>query len=135
MSDLRSVAAALAALAIPMLAAGAAQAQTAQAQDAALIERGEDLLHRNCSMCHAVGAAGASPNAVAPLFREMHRRYPIDNLAEALAEGILTGHPQMPQFTFDPDEVEAIIAYLKSIQTRQGASLPRSGDRPIRNGG
>jgi K+-transporting ATPase ATPase B chain len=40
------------------------------------------------------------------------------NFAEALAEGIRTGHPQMPEFVFAPDEVDSIIAYLKSIQAR-----------------
>jgi len=56
----------------------------------------------------------------------------VDNLAEALAEGILTGHPQMPEFAFPPDDVAAIIAYLKSIQTHQGAQLgpgPATGRR------
>jgi hypothetical protein len=46
------------------------------------------------------------------------KRYPIDSLEEALAEGMLSGHPDMPEFSFDADEVGAIIAYLKSIQQR-----------------
>jgi mono/diheme cytochrome c family protein len=88
------------------------------------VERGQDLVLRNCSMCHAVGLTGESPNSTAPHFRELARRYPIDNLAEALAEGILTAHPQMPEFVFPPEDVEAIIDYLKSIQVRQGARTP-----------
>jgi hypothetical protein len=39
-------------------------------------------------------------------------------LAEALAEGIFVGHPDMPEFVFEADEVGAILAYLKSIQER-----------------
>ena len=74
-------------------------------------------------MCHAVGRSGASPNTAAPPFRDLHQRYPVDSLAEALAEGILTGHPQMPEFRFAPEEVNDIILYLKSIQTEQGAAL------------
>jgi cytochrome c len=35
-----------------------------------------------------------------------------------LAEGLFVGHPDMPQFTFEPQDVGAIIAYLKSIQER-----------------
>ncbi len=124
MNTAKPLAAAVAALALGLLAAPAARAQDAQTR------RGGDLLERNCAMCHAVGAKGDSPNAVAPPFREIHLRYPIDNLAEALSEGILTGHPQMPQFTFKDDEVRAIIAYLKSIQTRQGADLAAPGKPP-----
>ena len=44
------------------------------------------------------------------------RKYPIENLAEALAEGIVSGHPDMPIFVFSPHAVDAIVAYLKSIQ-------------------
>jgi hypothetical protein len=36
-----------------------------------------------------------------------------------LAEGLLTGHPMMPEFRFPPEDGKAIIRYLKSIQTRQ----------------
>jgi len=120
MINFRPLAAGLAALLLP-LGAGAAHAQ------ATVADQGRDLLERNCAMCHAVGVTGDSPNSIAPAFREMHTRYPIDNLAEALGEGILTGHPQMPQFTFDADEVQAILTYLKSIQTRQGAVVPPVG--------
>lgn len=37
-------------------------------------------------------------------------------LEEALAEGIYVGHPDMPVFRFEPDEVEALIDYIQSIQ-------------------
>ena len=78
--------------------------------------RGRAILEENCSRCHAVGATGASPLAAAPAFRTLGKRYPIDDLEEALAEGILTGHPTMPEFSFEPADVAAIIAYLKSLQ-------------------
>ena len=35
---------------------------------------------------------------------------------EPLAEGIITGHPTMPEFRFDPGQVGDIIAYLKSLE-------------------
>jgi cytochrome c len=89
------------------------------------VERGHDLVQANCSMCHAIGTAGDSPNPLSPPFRTLHERYPVENLAEALAEGILVGHPQMPQFRFAADEVADIIAYLQSIQTHAHALAPR----------
>ncbi len=88
--------------------------------------RGLELVQRNCGMCHAVGRSGASPNPTAPPFRDLNQRYPVDNLAEALAEGILTGHPQMPEFQFSADQVQDILQYLNSIQTKQPADAGRS---------
>jgi cytochrome c len=89
------------------------------AQDkAAILKRGEELLTKNCSRCHAVGRTGASPHAEAPPFRTLSQKYPIAGLAEALAEGLFVGHPDMPEFTFEADEVGAIIDYLESIQER-----------------
>jgi mono/diheme cytochrome c family protein len=80
--------------------------------------RGQDLLERNCSRCHAVQRTGASPHADAPPLRTLARKYPIEGLSEALAEGLSVGHPDMPEFAFAPDEVGAILDYLKSIQER-----------------
>jgi cytochrome c len=37
-------------------------------------------------------------------------------LAEALAEGLSVGYPDMPELAFEPDQIAAILAYLKSIQ-------------------
>jgi len=78
--------------------------------------RGELLLTRNCARCHAVGPTGASSHPAAPPFRTLSRKYKIEGLAEALAEGLSTGHPDMPEFVFAPEDVGAIIDYLQSIQ-------------------
>jgi mono/diheme cytochrome c family protein len=51
----------------------------------------------------------------APPFRELHRRYPVDDLAEAFAEGITTGHPSMPEYRLAPDQIEDVLAYLRSL--------------------
>jgi cytochrome c len=92
---------------------------TAFAQGITSIEgRGEALLAKNCSRCHAIGRTGASPHPAAPAFRTLSQKYPIEGLAEALAEGIYVGHSDMPEFAFESKDVGAIIAYLKSIQVR-----------------
>jgi mono/diheme cytochrome c family protein len=82
------------------------------------LKQGEALLTRDCARCHAVGPAGNSPRADAPAFRTLSGRYPIESLEEALGEGIMSGHPDMPEFKYDADDVGAIIDYLKSIQPR-----------------
>jgi cytochrome c len=79
-------------------------------------QRGLVIVRTNCSRCHAVGKMGDSPLPIAPPFRALHKRYPVDDLQEPLAEGIVTGHPTMPEFRFDPGQVGDIIAYLKSLE-------------------
>ncbi len=88
----------------------------AQAAEKDLTAKGEALVKENCSRCHAVGKEGDSPHPQAPPFRTLSSKYPIEDLAESLAEGIVSGHPDMPIFVFNPHDVEAIIDYLNSIQ-------------------
>ena len=100
---------------VAVVTLGAVPSLSAQEKSAPL-KRGAALLTRNCARCHATGTAGSSPHPEAPPFRTLSRRYPVEGLAEALAEGLFVGHPDMPQFTFEPQDVGAIISYLKSIQ-------------------
>jgi cytochrome c len=90
----------------------------ARAEDADLVKQGEALVSKECSRCHGIGRTDASRHPQAPPFRTLSKRYPIESLEEALGEGIISGHPDMPEFQFDADDVGAIIAYLKSIQIK-----------------
>jgi cytochrome c len=92
----------------------------AQASDKALIERGRMIAKMNCGRCHAIGRTGESANPKSPPFRYIAKKYPLRNLEEALAEGILVGHegPEMPQFALSTAQIEALLAYLGSIQTK-----------------
>jgi cytochrome c len=83
---------------------------------AASPERGRAFALENCARYHAIGAAGDSPLDEAPPFRDLHALYPVEHLAEALAEGIVTGHAEMPEFRLDPEEAEDLIAYLKTLE-------------------
>jgi mono/diheme cytochrome c family protein len=87
----------------------------AQAASASEIGRGRELAAAHCGRCHALERTGDSPLAIAPPFRDLGKRYPVEQLAEALAEGIVTGHPDMPEFVFETDDVIAMIAYLRDI--------------------
>ena len=84
-----------------------------------LVNKGEALVRENCSRCHAIGKEGDSPHPPAPPFRTLSSKYPVEDLAESLAEGIVSGHPDMPVFVFNPPEVKAIIEYLQSIQEKK----------------
>jgi mono/diheme cytochrome c family protein len=89
---------------------------SAQAAEKDLTHKGEVLVKEHCGRCHAIGREGASPHPDAPPFRTLSRNYPVEDLAESLAEGIVSGHPDMPIFVFGPQDVAAIIDYLQSIQ-------------------
>ena len=96
-------------------AAALAFAPPAWAGDELQIAYGKRLAETNCARCHAVGPGGESTHPDAPPFRLLHLRYPIEDLQEALAEGISTGHPDMPEFVATPDQIDAIIAYIGSL--------------------
>jgi mono/diheme cytochrome c family protein len=80
------------------------------------VQRGLTFVRTNCAQCHSIDRVSPSPLAIAPPFRTLHRKYPVENLEEALAEGIVTGHPTMPEFRLDPGQVGDVIAYLKSLE-------------------
>lgn len=94
---------------LPLLAATLAQADEP-------VERGRAVTETLCARCHAIGTEGASPHREAPPFRTLSRKYPIVYLEEALAEGIVVGHPDMPAISLPPSDIAAVIAYLQSIQ-------------------
>jgi mono/diheme cytochrome c family protein len=114
--------------------AGQAQAGPAPAASAAA-ERGLRLAERNCSVCHAIGARGESPNAKAPPFRLLYRRYPADTLDEAFRRGLLTRHPAMPEMRFLPQEIADLTSYFRTLRGRgeteaRAANLQRAAYPP-----
>jgi len=79
-------------------------------------QRGLTLARTHCARCHSIDRVTASPLAIAPPFRTLHKKYPVENLEEALAEGISTGHPTMPEFRFDPGQATDLISFLKTLE-------------------
>jgi cytochrome c len=78
-------------------------------------ETGKLLASELCARCHAIGVSGDSPFAPAPPFRTLASKYNLTDLEEALAEGISVGHEAMPEFAFSPEQIDAFIAYLRSL--------------------
>jgi mono/diheme cytochrome c family protein len=103
---------ALVAVAALILGAGAAFAAAEDPQ----AERGHAFARSHCARCHAIGRSGASPLAEAPPFRDLHKRYPVEQIAEAFAEGVTTGHGPMPEFELSTAQINDLIAYLKSLE-------------------
>jgi cytochrome c len=79
-------------------------------------QRGLVFVRTHCAQCHGIDKVSPSPLSVAPPFRTLHLRYPVENLQEALAEGIVTGHPSMPEFKLDLDQVHDVITFLKTLE-------------------
>jgi mono/diheme cytochrome c family protein len=90
--------------------------QSVIAQQSPQAQRGLTIVRVQCERCHAVDKVSDSPLAIAPPFRTLHLKYPIESLERPLTEGIIAGHPTMPQFRFDRDQVGNIIAYLKTLE-------------------
>jgi hypothetical protein len=82
------------------------------------IERGHFMAERLCARCHAISGPGPSPVAKAPAFSTFERTWPVEYLAESLAEGITTSHGpvQIPVFDFTTEEIDDLLAFLKSVQ-------------------
>jgi mono/diheme cytochrome c family protein len=99
-----------AAIAASALAATEAGAQSPAAQ------RGLNFVRANCARCHAIDKVSESPLKLAPPFRTLHLRYPIESLQEAFAEGIQTGHQNMPEFRLEPDQIGDVLTYLKTLE-------------------
>lgn len=77
---------------------------------------GEVFVTKNCARCHATGATGDSPYAEAPPFRVVARKYRLEYLQEAFAEGIVTGHNVMPEFVLSTEQIDDLLAYFQTLK-------------------
>ena len=98
-------------IALCLMSPGVAAAQTSPSE-----QRGQTFVRANCSTCHATDKVSPSPLKIAPPFRELHLRYPVESLQEALVEGIRTGHVNMPEFRLDAGQASDVIAHLKTLE-------------------
>lgn len=83
------------------------------------IERGRLLTSTACASCHATGPTGDSPLPDATPLREIVRRYPLNRLEGAFAEGLVTTHPAMPGYIFRASEIDDLIAWLETLKAEQ----------------
>jgi mono/diheme cytochrome c family protein len=87
----------------------------------ASVAEGRRLAEIHCAVCHAIGAGGESRNPLSPPFRTFSRNYPVNALEEAFAEGILVGHPSMPEFRLEPQQIDDLLAYIESVQEERSS--------------
>ena len=88
----------------------------AAAQMPPAAQRGLTFVRLHCAQCHAIDKVSESPITIAPPFRTLHLKYPIESLQRPLSEGIIANHPSMPQFRLDADQINDVIAFMKSLE-------------------
>lgn len=80
------------------------------------VAKGKAIAKKSCAWCHAIGAAGDSPNADAPRFRDIHNRHPILTLRAPISRAIATPHDKMPKLPLSTSQIDRIIAYINSLK-------------------
>ncbi|GAB4517679.1 MAG: hypothetical protein Tsb0019_17530 [Roseibium sp.] len=108
----------LGAAAVTLTASVALSADGAYPSDPVSLATGRELAEIHCASCHAVAGDDVSAQEGAPAFRDLSQLYPLESLEEPLAEGIVTAHDNMPEFALAPEDIDAFLGYLTSIQTR-----------------
>src|ERR1700730_10748690 len=88
----------------------------ATAQSSPAAQRGLTFVRANCAQCHSTDTVSESPLKIAPPFRDLHLKYPVESLQRPLSEGIIANHPTMPQFRLDADQINDVIAFMKSLE-------------------
>ena len=103
-------------LVIVVLASQAANAQSGALNDAQ--HQGRALFNQSCRVCHT------PPSLNAPLYGPALSQDTQRGHDDVLAEIIAEGSPRMPGFKyqFSPDQITAIVAYLRTVPPQQSAS-------------
>lgn len=81
--------------------------------------RGRAMAETHCASCHAISNGTKSPYDGAPTFPQIVARGNLDDYAEAFAEGIMVPHEGrvvMPEFVLNPQEIEDLLAYMKTLR-------------------
>ena len=93
----------------------AVAAENVQAQELSDRQKGRILARQVCAECHAVRTRDArSPNSYAPSFVEIAA---IPGMTGAALNFILHNyHQRMPNFVFNADQTNAIVAYILSLK-------------------
>jgi cytochrome c len=81
-----------------------------------LLKKGRALAEANCGRCHSLEKTGDSPYPPAPPFRIIAGMYKSSDIEEALVEGIVVGHPAMPEFEMTGEQAAAVAAFIDSLK-------------------
>ena len=88
------------------------------------LEWGHQLALANCAACHAIGPEGGSFNAFAPPFRDLRKTYDLASIEMTFSRTQINDHPPMPSFAASPEDVRALMDYIKSVQSGPAQPWP-----------
>lgn len=105
---------------LPLLLVVAQQPAWAQSDQRTL---GMRLFNQSCRVCHT------KPQLSSPQYGPALSVNTLGGNADALRQFISNGTPRMPGFkyTFKPAEIDAIVAYIKTIPVPAETAAPASG--------
>jgi mono/diheme cytochrome c family protein len=84
------------------------------------VTRGQSIAEQTCLRCHTKFDGDPAPDPAAtdaPSLASFGLRWPLENLEEALAEGITVSHDNMtmPEFTLTPESIADLLVYMESL--------------------
>lgn len=106
-------------LAVGVMSGHAMPADAQRPENLESVQLGRRTAERLCARCHATGRRGASPNPSAPRFARIAERYPDNNPAPELIDGVVLRHPGMPEFRLMEGETDGLVAYLRWISRKR----------------
>jgi mono/diheme cytochrome c family protein len=107
-------------LALAVLATSPAAALAQSADAAAQQQIGLRLFNQSCRVCHT------KPQLASPQYAPVLSMNTLGGKTDVMHEVIANGTPRMPGFKYDlkPAEIDAVIAYIKTIPAPSAAAAP-----------
>jgi mono/diheme cytochrome c family protein len=98
-----------------------AMAETAAAQDAALIKKGQEVFNtQKCAVCHSIGGKGSKANPLdgvgAKLSADDIRAWITDPVAMTKKTNSQKKPPMPKNAKLMPADVDALVAYMQSLK-------------------
>jgi mono/diheme cytochrome c family protein len=93
------------------------------------VQRGRELVSRNCAGCHNVALKGPSLNRAAPPFRELGDRHTPETLRQSVGQAVASDHYGMPAIYLSGEDARAIEVFLTAFahadkKTRRRLAVP-----------
>ena len=80
-------------------------------------QRGKKFAQTHCARCHAIDPVGESPLQDRAALPHPAQALPDRNPRRSLCRGhLLPAMPTMPAFELDPDRINDLLSYLKSLE-------------------